>query len=312
MIDPVTLRRTWLRLLGFAGVAFQLAGCETGTARPPSNAASVPATETAPAPHLVETAASSKPRNMLSRETALALEQADRDPYWLRAREEADTGVEKLLVQHEKELARGLRLSKVLRGNTGRKQLALTFDDGPHPAYTPKILDALREAKVPATFFLVGEMAERYPELVRAEQADGHSIGNHTYHHVSLPKIPEEYVATEIKACGEVLQKITGQAPHLFRPPGGQYNQEIAETSEALGYKLVLWTNDPGDYASPGESVIARRLLSRLDNGGIILIHDGISQTVELLPALIRQIRKEGYEFVTVDQLLQTSAKPTR
>lgn len=248
---------------------------------------------------------SGQPRNMLSRQSALALEKADRDPYWLRARETVDTTVESLIAQHQEELARGLKVNKLLRGDPKRKWVALTFDDGPHPAYTPQILAALREAKVPATFFLVGQMAEKYPDLVRAEVADGHSIANHTYHHVSLPKIPAEFVATEIQACGDILERISGQPCRLFRPPGGQYNPAIAEAVEALGYRLILWTDDPGDYASPGETVIAARLLRDLDNGGIILIHDGIRQTLDLLLPLIREIKAQGYEFVTVDEMLR-------
>ena len=272
-----------------------------------SDAVAEPAAAVSPA---TATAHAARPRNMLSRQSALALEKADRDPYWLRARETVDTKVEVLLAQHEDELRRGLQVHKLLRGDPQRKWVALTFDDGPHPAYTPRILAALREAKVPATFFLVGQMAEKYPDLVRAELAAGHSIANHTYHHVSLPKIPAEFVATEIQACGDVLERITGKPCRLFRPPGGQYNPAIAETAEALGYRLILWTDDPGDYASPGGTVIAERLLDKLDNGGIILIHDGIQQTLDLLPSLIREIQARGYAFVTIDQMLQSLASP--
>lgn len=242
--------------------------------------------------------------NTLPAYQALAMEQAERNAFWRNARRIVHKDVLELVAQHQTELNRGLQFSKLMRGDTRKKEIALTFDDGPHPAYTPRILAILKKYKVPATFFLVGEMAEKYPELVRAEIEAGHSVGNHTYHHVSLPKIPAEFVATEIKSCGEVLKNITGRAPRLFRPPGGEYDVDSAQTSEALGYIMVLWTDDPGDYASPGEQIILSRTLNKATNGGIILIHDGIEQTIRMLPQIILNLQTRGYRFVTVDQML--------
>jgi peptidoglycan/xylan/chitin deacetylase (PgdA/CDA1 family) len=132
----------------------------------------------------------------------------------------------------------------------------------------------------------------------------GHRLANHTYHHVSLPKIPEAYVDDEIRACGNVLQSITGKPCHLFRPPGGEYNRAIAQIAQNLGYTVVLWTNDPGDYASPGEDVILQRTLKKATPGGIILLHDGVEQTIKILPRLIATLRKQGYTFVTIDAII--------
>jgi peptidoglycan-N-acetylglucosamine deacetylase len=235
------------------------------------------------------------------------------DRFWRNARNEVDRSVLELLAQHQAELRKGLWWNKLMRGDPDRKQIAITFDDGPHPAYTPRILDILKRYDANATFFLVGEMAEKYPDLVRAEVAAGHSLGNHTYHHVNLTKIPEEYVATEIKACGEVLRSITGRAPHLFRPPGGDYNAAVAATAAALGYTMVLWTDDPADYASPGEKVIETRLLSRIGSGGIVLIHDGIQQTVDVLPQILSVLKKRGYDLVSVDEMMERkgSSRPS-
>jgi peptidoglycan/xylan/chitin deacetylase (PgdA/CDA1 family) len=192
-----------------------------------------------------------------------------------------------------------------MRGDKAKKRIAITFDDGPHPQFTPKILAVLKQHDTRATFFLVGEMAEKYPGLVRAEIAAGHNVGNHTYHHVNLTQIPEEFVATEIKACGLVLDNITGKAPHLFRPPGGDYNRLVAETAEAEGYVMVLWTDDPGDYASPGEKVIETRTLDSISNGGIILIHDGVQETVDVLPRIIEYLKAKGFQLVTIDELMK-------
>lgn len=211
-----------------------------------------------------------------------------------------------MLKQHEAELERGVRYSKLMHGDRNRKRIAITFDDGPHPKYTPQILSILKANNVRATFFLVGEMAVKYPWLVNQELGSGMAIGNHTYHHVNLTKIPEAQVATEIKACGDVLYKITHQKDHLiFRPPGGDYNSDVAEAATALGYKMILWTDDPGDYASPGKKVIQTRLLDKVSNGGIILIHDGIQQTIDVLPGIIKQLRAKGFELVTIPEMLE-------
>jgi peptidoglycan/xylan/chitin deacetylase (PgdA/CDA1 family) len=243
------------------------------------------------------------PPNKLLPAQALALLEADRDPFWMRAREEVHRSVLELIAQNQDELRQGLRYSKLIRGLPDRKEIALTFDDGPHPWYTPKLLAVLKRYGVKATFFLVGKMAEQHPQLVRAEVAAGHSIGNHTYHHVSLVRIPDDDVVAEIKSCGQVLRAITGRAPRWFRPPGGEYDPGVAESSEALGYTMVLWTDDPGDYAFPGERVILSRTLERAANGGILLLHDGVQQTLDVLPRILEQLQARGYRFVTIDEM---------
>ncbi|MEN6581601.1 MAG: polysaccharide deacetylase family protein [Armatimonadota bacterium] len=229
----------------------------------------------------------------------------ENDNYWRNARETVYQTVPNLLATRKSELERGLAHAKLMHGDVEKKQIALTFDDGPHPSYTPKILEILRRYHVKATFFLVGELAEKYPRLVKAELGGGHCVGNHTYHHVNLTQIPSVYVAAEIKACGAVLNNIIGRPPHLFRPPGGDYNDQVARVAEALGYNIVLWTDDPADYANPGEKLIEQRTLDKIDNGGIILIHDGIQQTINILPKLLQELKDKGCEFVTVDQMLR-------
>jgi polysaccharide deacetylase family sporulation protein PdaB len=229
---------------------------------------------------------------------------AQSDRYWQSAREEVDRSVLQIIAQHQTELERGSRYRKIMRGDTRRKQVAITFDDGPHPAYTPELLAILRRYNAKATFFVVGEKAEQAPDLVKAEVAGGHSVGNHTYHHVDLTKIPDEDVATEIKACGEVLEEITGRAPHLFRPPGGDYNKHVAEVADALGYIVVLWTDNSRDYARPGKRIIETRVLNRIRNGGIVLMHDGIQQTVDVLPQILSFLNDKGYQLVTIDEMM--------
>ena len=243
--------------------------------------------------------------NKLPASAALALVQSERDKYWLNAKHEVYRSTLELIAQDQTELLRGLSVDKVLRGDPSRHEIALTIDDGPHPAFTLKLLQILKENNIHATFFVVGEKAEEYPDLIRAEVAGGNEVGNHTYDHVSLIKIPPEYIDTEIEACGEVIKQITGHSPHLFRPPGGEYNQAVAEAVEALGYKMILYSDDPGDYADPGTGVIETRTLDTISNGGIILLHDGSAQIPVILPQIIQRLKARGFKFVTVDELLR-------
>jgi polysaccharide deacetylase family sporulation protein PdaB len=227
------------------------------------------------------------------------------DRYWEDAKEEVYKSVPELMAQQRAELKRGARRNILWRGPQRKKQVALTFDDGPHPTYTKEILDILARYKVKATFFLVGEMAERYPELVRAEVAGGHTIANHTYHHVNLTKIPAGYIATEIRACDNVLTSIAHEPVHLFRPPGGDYNDTVAKVCETLGHTMVLWTDSPRDYLRPDVDIIKRRVLSKISAGGIILMHDGVQQTVDALPYILKALKSKGYQIVTVDEMLE-------
>lgn len=233
------------------------------------------------------------------------LADAKNDKNWINAQKEVYKQVSDLNAQHSSELQRNVQHCKLMRGDPRKKQIAITFDDGPHPQYTPQILAILKKYNARATFFLVGEKALQYPELVRAEVSARMSIGNHTYHHVNLTKISEMYVAAEIQACSDALKKVTGRRPYLFRPPGGDYNDHVAQVAKSLGNTIVLWTDDPGDYASPGERVIENRLLEKADNGGIILIHDGIQQTINALPHILQVLHDRGYQFVTIDQMIK-------
>jgi peptidoglycan-N-acetylglucosamine deacetylase len=238
------------------------------------------------------------------RDPALAL---DPDKFWQKAKEEVYRSVLEIMAQHRAELARGLRYHKLIHGDRRRKTIALTFDDGPHPRVTPRLLRILKRYNAHATFFVVGEMAEKYPQGIRDEIAAGHNVGNHTYHHANLTRIPDDMVATEIKACHDVIRSITGTHPHLFRPPGGDYDAQVIETAEALNYTTVLWTDDPGDYASPGTRVIEQRTLRAAHNGGIILLHDGDEQTLDILPRLLDALKAKGFAFVTIDELMKQS-----
>ena len=237
--------------------------------------------------------------NLLTPEQIQAMLNNEESVFWTSARREINAGIGR--TRKPMILARSTRQYRA-----GKKLVALTFDDGPHTATTQPILDILKRRHVPATFFFVGAMAARHPELVRAAAHDGHSIGNHTFHHVTMPALSQADAATEIKACGSVIKAATGAMPHLFRPPGGQYTPQIAGDAAALGYQTVLWTCDPGDYLRLPPAVIAKRTLKTVTPGGIIILHSGVGETVRALPSIIESLRAAGYLFVTVDEMLKT------
>ncbi len=208
-----------------------------------------------------------------------------------------------LLAKDEYEQEQGYKFNKIIRGDIRKQRIALTFDDGPHPVYTLQLLSILRRTHTPATFFVVGKQVEKHPALVQLEVAEGHEVGNHTFDHVNLTMIPPELIGYELDACDAAIKKSTGSSVRFFRPPGGDYDGDVIREAAKRGYITTLWTVDPGDFSKPPADVILKRTLDHLENGAIILLHDGIPQTMQVLPALIQEARKRGYEFVTVSQL---------
>lgn len=208
-----------------------------------------------------------------------------------------------LLAKDNAEQERGYKFNKIIRGDIRKQRIALTFDDGPHPVFTLQLLDILRRTHTPATFFVVGRQVEKNPALVQLEVAEGHEVGNHTYDHVNLTLIPPELIAYELDQCDAAIKKATGSSARFFRPPGGDYNGNVVRDASQRGYITTLWTNDPGDFQKPPADVILKRSLEHLENGAIILMHDGIPQTLQILPQFIGEARRRGYQFVTISQL---------
>jgi peptidoglycan/xylan/chitin deacetylase (PgdA/CDA1 family) len=196
-----------------------------------------------------------------------------------------------------------IRFPKLVRGNPRRRVVALTFDDGPHPIFTQQLLSILQQENVTATFFVIGENVDAHPELVQQAAAQGIEIANHTYHHLRLPTIPVPNIATELKEGALAIQRAIGYSTRLYRPPGGEYDLDVINTTRELEYVMVLWTDDPADYVDPGLNVIEERVLRTISDGGIILLHDGAAQTVQILPDLIRRLKARGYRFVTCSAL---------
>src|SRR5213595_2655486 len=202
------------------------------------------------------------------------------------------------------------------QGAGGEHQVAITFDDGPDPRWTPKILDILKAANVKAAFFLVGVNAERYPGLVRRIVNEGHEIGNHTYYHPNLALCWPEHIRLELNATQLLLETITGRATTLFRPPyaadtGPTQLSELAplKIAEDLNYLVVLENIDPQDWAKPGADIILRRIKQQRHDGSVILLHDAggdRSQTVEALPRILNWLHTRGDTVVPVSTLLGT------
>lgn len=226
--------------------------------------------------------------------------------FWKRAEKEIYRSPEELVAQDARETRRGHKLPKLMRGNPSKKLLALTFDDGPHHIYTSLLLNVLQREQVKATFFVIGKMVEQYPNLLKNIDAAGMEIGNHTFSHVTLTKIPEPDAEIEYRANNDLVQKLIGKKMRFCRPPGGDYDAEVIEAATFCGLTTVLWTDDPGDYANPGQAKIEERVLAKITNGGIILLHDGVAETLNVLPQIIAYGKKNGFEFVTVSELQQS------
>jgi peptidoglycan-N-acetylglucosamine deacetylase len=185
-----------------------------------------------------------------------------------------------------------------------RPWVALTFDDGPHPVMTQKLLDVLQIEGTPATFFIVGKMAVRYPQVVQDMARLGHEVANHTFSHPRLPKGSTKFVLNELAQTRSLIARLTGRDTPLYRPPGGYYSKRTVRVAEEAGYQMVLWSVLPKDVNGASIPVMKERIYEQVADGGIVLLHSGIPNTVEMLPDVIRTLKAQGYRFVTVSQIL--------
>lgn len=201
---------------------------------------------------------------------------------------------------------------KVLtHADTQRKVIALTFDDGPYPPYTQKLLNVLAEKHVHATFFMVGENAAKHPELVREVQSAGHLVALHAGYHKDLLKLSPDEVRSNIAYGKSTLEGITGTQLHFMRPPHGFKDWSVISAIEDAGLLTTNWSIIPRDWTNPGAQVITDRVLEKAEPGAIVLLHDGDSpkntapreQTIEAVAAIIDKLRAQGYEFVTIEEL---------
>lgn len=187
---------------------------------------------------------------------------------------------------------------------TARPFVALTFDDGPHPELTPRLLDILRYHGVRATFFVVGRNAELYPDIVRRIVAEGHEIANHSYTHTSLTTVGDERLRQEVCGTSDAIERITGRRPTSMRPPYGANNARVQAFLQSQGLDMVLWSVDPLDWKRPGPEIVAQRLVQGAKPGAILLSHDIHPGTVDAIGSAIEQLKAKGYGFATVGQLI--------
>lgn len=201
--------------------------------------------------------------------------------------------------------------SRFYHGNPTLPLAALSFDDAPHPLYAPLLLDTLRRAGVKATFFCIGRNALAYPYFVRDMARDGHEIGNHTFHHVRLNDLDKAAVQTEISTANRVLEGIIGRPVRYFRPPGGRFSPTVLEVVRELNMTLAFWTDDPGDFQNLPGATLESRLDRKLRRGGIVLLHDNVLSTIQVLPDFLRVAEKRGIRLGTVDELARSHPSKT-
>ena len=205
------------------------------------------------------------------------------------------------------------REGTVYRIKTPRKVVALTFDDGPSPVWTPQILDELNKANVKATFFMVGHHVQKYPDIARRVVREGHVIGNHGYaHSVILYYTPAE-IEEEIKYTEHVIRETTGKTTTMFRPPKAWLRNSTKEKIRSMGYEVVLWSLTSKDWVGFPHQCIVHYLSARVRSGDILLFHDSgnilareggnRSQTVRAVGLLIKTLKQKGFSFVTLEEL---------
>ncbi|MFB7506030.1 polysaccharide deacetylase family protein [Streptomyces broussonetiae] len=184
------------------------------------------------------------------------------------------------------------------------KCIALTFDAGPSEN-SPRLLDVLKDKKVPATFFLLGENhIEKYPQLVKRMAAEGHEVASHTWDHKILTRIPDARIREELKRPDDAIERLTGRRPTLMRPPQGRTDSNVHKIAKEEGLAEVLWSVTAKDYTTNDSALIKKRVLEQSSRDGIILLHDIYPGTVPAVPGIIDALKARGYVFVTVPQLL--------
>jgi chitin deacetylase len=191
--------------------------------------------------------------------------------------------------------------------STVAKPIALTFDDGPWPNTTGQVLDFLKKNNLKATFFVVGRQVQQYPQLAKRIVAEGHAIANHTWSH-QYHRYNSVGAATEIDKTADLVYKLTGVKTNLFRPPGGILNNGLAAYAQQKKYAVVMWSADSLDWRHNNPQVLRDRILKEASAGGIVLMHDGggnRAKTIQALPLVIAELKKRGYKFVTVPELME-------
>ncbi len=193
--------------------------------------------------------------------------------------------------------------------NVTQNEIAITFDDGPHPEFTPKVLDLLKENNVKGTFFCIGKHIESHPELFKRIISEGHTVGNHTFNHENnFGFIKTKHVITELEATNEIIKKVSGLKINLFRPPFGVTNPRIKRGINTIGLQSIGWSIRSFDTTSKSKNTIVKSVEKNIKKGDVILLHDTSEKSVEILEQLLLFLKQNKFESVTIDSLLNIKA----
>jgi peptidoglycan/xylan/chitin deacetylase (PgdA/CDA1 family) len=200
--------------------------------------------------------------------------------------------------------------AQIWNGNRDEKLVCFTFDDGPHPSFTPRLLKLLREQDVKVTFFFIGRNVDICPDIARAALADGHELANHTYDHIRLTGVPPAVIERELTEGAASIERATGVWPIVFRTPGGGYSQEVLSVAQRLGMTMAQWSSNAMDATqangeNPSPDRIYRNVMSTMKPGSIVLLHEPSKGSLEALPRIIRDLRAQGYRFVTLKEMME-------
>ncbi len=199
------------------------------------------------------------------------------------------------------------KLKPIYQINTDKKVVALTFDISWGNKTPEPVINILKENNVKSTFFLSGPWVKQYPEIPQRIKADGHEIASHGYRHINLSNLSKNEIKEEIMKAHANLKEVTGTEVKLIRTPNGDYNDQVIEAAHECNYEVIQWSVDSLDWMNPGVATISERVSKKAHPGAIILMHasDTCKQTVEALPGVIKDLKSQGYEFVTVSELMR-------
>jgi peptidoglycan-N-acetylglucosamine deacetylase len=190
--------------------------------------------------------------------------------------------------------------------------IAMTFDDGPSAALTPKLLDILAAHHIKVTFFVLGEMVAEHPEILARAAREGHEIASHSWSHPNFAKMSQENIRSQLQRTDDQIKSATGKRPTLFRPPYGSITErEKRWIHDEFGYDIILWDVDPLDWKRPGPAVVRNRILKETRPGSIVLSHDIHPGTIEAMPSTFDELEAKGFKFVTVSELIDMATPET-
>ncbi|WP_432408604.1 polysaccharide deacetylase family protein [Wukongibacter sp. M2B1] len=196
------------------------------------------------------------------------------------------------------------KLIPIYSVETEEKKIAISFDAAWGDSYTDGILETLDKYNVKSTFFLVGFWVDRYPDMVKKIDAKGHDVGNHSSTHPHMSKLSKEQIAEELNQTGKKIYNLTGKKPYLFRPPFGDYNNNLIKTGKECGYYTIQWDVDSLDWKELGVEPVVDRVTRNVKNGSIVLFHNNAKYVLEFLPLVIEKLQKDGYEIVPISEII--------